>query len=371
MLRVTTIPRKSAAVGTGIRDGLRAGARRVISSGPFHASRRSTAAGWGAVLFFVAGLLAFANLLLPTGVASGDRGTGALLGLIDLLLGVTLWRLPWHRWRRAATLMVVPVALLLIGMFESAEMLTPYSYSSMFFVVAVWVGVSHPPLTAIWLSPLLLAGYVIPILDEPIIGLQSTTVVVPVGILVSEVISRAVAALERAQGELAELVTRDPLTNIHNRRYVDQALDELLARRERLPMQSRPALAAVIFDLDLFGAVNKQFGHHTGDLVLQNFAGLLRRHARAGDLVARIGGEEFLAILCPVGDDGGGPFAERVRADFASTQSRTVSGPITVTVSAGCSSLRPDITTKESLLRTADAALAMAKRAGRNQVVVA
>jgi len=93
---------------------------------------------------------------------------------------------------------------------------------------------------------------------------------------------------------------------------------------------------------------------------------------RAGDLVARLGGEEFIAILDGVNREGAIAIADDVRAQLSARRVRADDGQeLQVTVSAGCAELDPAEPTRESLLRTADVALFMAKRAGRDRVVAA
>ena len=172
--------------------------------------------------------------------------------------------------------------------------------------------------------------------------------------------------------EVAELAVRDPLTGLYNRRHFDEALDRMLAvhRRERLTGW-RP-LSAIMFDLDRFGRFNKEHGHQVGDEVLKAFADVLTTRFRASDLVARLGGEEFIVVLDNAGSDEAVAIADEVRALLAERSVRAEDGTqLSVTVSAGCAELDPADPTRESLLRTADVALFMAKRAGRDRVVAA
>jgi diguanylate cyclase (GGDEF)-like protein len=172
--------------------------------------------------------------------------------------------------------------------------------------------------------------------------------------------------------EMSELAVRDPLTGLANRRHFDEALDRMLAvyRRDRLG-DPRP-LSAIMFDLDHFGAFNKEHGHQVGDAVLRTFGEVLTTRFRAGDLVARFGGEEFIAILDGVDREGAVRIADEVREMLAACRLRAQDGrELQVTVSAGCAELDPAEPTREALLRTADVALFMAKRSGRDRVVAA
>ncbi len=172
--------------------------------------------------------------------------------------------------------------------------------------------------------------------------------------------------------EVEQLATHDPLTGLYNRRYFDEALTRVVASWRRSLQAERRPVAAIMFDLDHFGDFNKQHGHQVGDEVLRTFAGLLRRRFREADLVARFGGEEFVAILDGATREAAVAIAEEILAALADTPVKGDDGTrLSVTVSAGCAELDESEPTREQLLRTADVALFMAKRAGRNRVVAA
>ncbi|TMD30378.1 MAG: diguanylate cyclase, partial [Chloroflexi bacterium] len=171
--------------------------------------------------------------------------------------------------------------------------------------------------------------------------------------------------------EVHALAIRDALTGLYNRRHFDEALEHILARWVRQREERRP-VAAIMFDLDRFGQLNKDHGHQAGDAVLRAFAGILQTRFRSADLIARYGGEEFVAILEGSTRDDAIAVAEDVRRLL---RSRLITGPdgtrLRATVSAGCAELDPIEPTREALLRTADVGLFMAKRNGRDQVVAA
>ena len=172
--------------------------------------------------------------------------------------------------------------------------------------------------------------------------------------------------------EVEQLAAHDPLTGLYNRRYFDEALIRVVASWRRAPEGERRPVAAIMFDLDRFGEFNKQHGHQVGDEVLRTFAGLLRRRFREADLVARFGGEEFVVVLEGATRDAAVAIAEEILADLAEMLVKGDDGTrLPVTVSAGCAALDESEPTREQLLRTADVALFMAKRAGRNRVVAA
>jgi diguanylate cyclase (GGDEF)-like protein len=172
--------------------------------------------------------------------------------------------------------------------------------------------------------------------------------------------------------EVAQLAIRDPLTGLYNRRYFDEALERVVAGWQRSTGSARRPVAAIVFDLDHFGDFNKQHGHQVGDLVLRMFASILNERFRATDLVARLGGEEFIVVLEGATREDGERLAEEVRGALKEKRLMNEDGRrLSVTVSAGCTQLDESQATREMLLRTADVALFMAKRAGRDRVVAA
>ena len=186
--------------------------------------------------------------------------------------------------------------------------------------------------------------------------------------------SSAALAIANAflHAEVAELAVRDPLTGLYNRRYFDEALDRMLAAHRRERLTGWRPLSAIVFDLDRFGVFNKEHGHQVGDRVLKAFAEVLATRFRASDLVARLGGEEFIVVVNGAGREDAVGIADEIRQRLAERTLRSDDGTeLRVTVSAGCAELDAADPTRASLLRTADVALFMAKRAGRDRVVAA
>jgi diguanylate cyclase (GGDEF)-like protein len=173
---------------------------------------------------------------------------------------------------------------------------------------------------------------------------------------------------EKAQ----DLSIRDELTGVPNRRYFTTSFAQLAAQRGRLAPEARVPVSAIMFDLDHFGPVNKERGHATGDVVLAEFGRLLAARLRMADVVARYGGEEFVAVLVGTGREDAVRVADEIRKTFGSTRMTGADGePIRCTVSAGVATIGAEEASLESLLPTADVALSMAKRAGRNTVSAA
>jgi diguanylate cyclase (GGDEF)-like protein len=172
--------------------------------------------------------------------------------------------------------------------------------------------------------------------------------------------------------EMAESSIRDPLTNLYNRRHLDGLLARIEAERSRLAADDRGRLAIIMFDLDHFGAVNKDYGHQVGDAVLRHFGEILRRRLRSSDVIARYGGEEFVVVLDGASLEKSVELANRVRLELGESTVEAANGVrLSVQVSAGCAAIGADLGTMFDALAQADVALAMAKRAGRNRVVAA
>ncbi|MEM9048462.1 MAG: PleD family two-component system response regulator [Pseudomonadota bacterium] len=168
------------------------------------------------------------------------------------------------------------------------------------------------------------------------------------------------------QGLMLALV--DPLTGLFNRRYMERHLDMLMANS----LSSNGKMAALMLDLDRFKDVNDRFGHEAGDDVLREFARRLRANVRGIDLVARLGGEEFLVAMPQVDDEMAVAIAERIRASVETPHFEVagVSEGLDVTVSIGASLSLPGETEASALLRRADTALYASKNGGRNRVTL-
>lgn len=127
------------------------------------------------------------------------------------------------------------------------------------------------------------------------------------------------------------------------------------------------ALTVVMIDIDHFKGINDTYGHPVGDQVIRALAWLLKGRLRAGDLIGRYGGEEFLVALPGVTADQAKVVIDRIRADFAALPHAHAGGALHATFSAGIASL-PMLDTAAGLTEAADAALLQAKRLGRNRV---
>lgn len=171
---------------------------------------------------------------------------------------------------------------------------------------------------------------------------------------------------ERSIREQQRLAGTDALTGIRNRGALMEAGAAALARART----DGALLAVAVFDLDRFKSINDNFGHHTGDAVLQRFAECARRSVRSTDFIGRIGGEEFVAVLPGAGREVAIAIAERVRTSFAESAAWIDGKPVKGTVSAGIAFVTPgaNIAELDIILSRADAALYVAKRAGRDRI---
>ena len=186
-------------------------------------------------------------------------------------------------------------------------------------------------------------------------------------IAVAEDLSLAHANM-RLRESLREQSTRDALTGLFNRRFVDEFLVRELARAERKSRQ----LSMIALDIDHFKRINDSFGHAAGDTVLQRVSAILRAHVRDTDVASRIGGEEFLLLLAESPLPLAAKRAEDIRTAIYGMSWKYKNEDLgQITASFGAVVFPDHGRTAETLIRAADKALYDAKHAGRNQVVSA
>lgn len=167
--------------------------------------------------------------------------------------------------------------------------------------------------------------------------------------------------LQQANAELEHQARSDPLTGLLNRRGFDFQLDFAMALARR---SGRP-LSVLVIDVDHFKRINDQHGHDMGDAVLRTLARAFRMRLRESDVLARMGGEEFLALLPDTTADAAVVIAEQLRELLAATP---MAHGEPVTASVGVATLRGTTDTAAAMLRRGDEALYEAKGAGRNNV---
>lgn len=169
--------------------------------------------------------------------------------------------------------------------------------------------------------------------------------------------------LYQTNRQLARLATLDPLTGLVNQCHFVSVLDTELRRG----LQERAPVSLLIADLDHFKEVNDTYGHMAGDGVLVSVAQCIRETLRPHDVACRIGGEEFAVILPGATRDEAAAVAARIRGAIAES---TAPGFPSVTVSLGVAAFPDDAATVDLLVKRADDAMYVAKRAGRDAVAL-
>ncbi len=165
------------------------------------------------------------------------------------------------------------------------------------------------------------------------------------------------------QQHLSHLATEDPLTRLLNRRGLEDALRISIAQARREGLVT----SAIMIDIDHFKKVNDSFGHETGDNVIRMVAEMIDRMCRGSDVVARTGGDEFLAILPATDLASARVLADRICQAISERPLVVDQQRIPVTVSLGAASATGELNLDE-LSQEADKAMYLAKRGGRNRV---
>lgn len=177
------------------------------------------------------------------------------------------------------------------------------------------------------------------------------------------------AELSLMNARLQQLALTDPLTGLFNRRALEQALEHEVTRQKR----GRRPFSLMMIDVDHFKNLNDTYGHAAGDVVLQGIARAIQQTLRASDIVARVGGEEFVVLLIDTELPHANTAADKVRLSVRAQNFRggetQPQGRVTVSVGVACWPRHGD--TAEAVLAAADKALYVAKGAGRDRVQAA
>lgn len=173
-----------------------------------------------------------------------------------------------------------------------------------------------------------------------------------------------VTELATYEQKLVEMNTKDALTGIYNRRFLESRLKEECERQRRY---SRP-FSLIMIDIDFFKKVNDNYGHQCGDLILQSVAKKAASAIRKTDFIARYGGEEFCCLLPETNADAAETVAECLRIHIEDMENSFENNSIKVTISLGISGFITE-DSPETLLKRADDALYQAKHSGRNRFI--
>ena len=167
------------------------------------------------------------------------------------------------------------------------------------------------------------------------------------------------------QSQLREQAIRDLLTNLFNRRYLEETLDRELARaaRENYP------ICIVMMDLDHFKKINDTYGHEAGDHMLKALADTLTEQSRRGDFACRYGGEEFVIVMPNISLETAYQRAEKLRMSLNSLYVPYGRFILTTTISMGIACYPTNGETRQTILRAADRAMYAAKSAGRDYIL--
>ena len=184
---------------------------------------------------------------------------------------------------------------------------------------------------------------------------------------VEQYISESLPVIETKllMSTLRESALRDPMTGLHNRRYLQEFTEKLVASAVRRGNK----IGLIMCDLDYFKQVNDTYGHSVGDIVLKETALKIRQSVRESDVVIRFGGEEFLAVLLDINENDSMMVAEKIRENVQNNKIKLAEGSLSKTISLGVSEFPTDVETFWSCIKYADVALYRAKETGRNRSV--
>jgi diguanylate cyclase (GGDEF)-like protein len=177
--------------------------------------------------------------------------------------------------------------------------------------------------------------------------------------------SLPVIETKRLMGSLRDMALIDPLTGLHNRRYLQEYTEKIVSgilRRDK-------TVGLIMCDLDYFKQVNDTYGHDAGDAVLKQTSSTIRQCVRKSDIVIRFGGEEFLVVLLDITEGDSIQVAEKIRLRIQQLNIKLPDGSLRKTISLGISEFPADADAFWNCIKFADVALYRAKDEGRNRSV--
>jgi len=320
------------------------------------------AVGWGAVMLAVEGLIFWAGTRCKQALADGgaaDAWGRVQVGLAGMA-GVCWGSAVWVGWAGSETVHYFLVVTVVVGV-AGISMVTMAAYASasaLYYAAINLVPLVHVLTHAVQIGHLIAIG----LLTAMVVELGYCREIRLVLLRDVEQSARNLVLVEK----LTELLTHDQLTGACSRRHVFGFLDSLVANRAR---HGTPA-TLIMFDLDRFKHINDTYGHPTGDRALKEVVRVVHAELRTGDMLGRVGGEEFLVVL-PLTDMASAlPLAERLRQVLAAGSIQDGSTTICLPASFGVAELQAAESAAE-WFRRADRALYAAKADGRNRVVPA
>lgn len=176
---------------------------------------------------------------------------------------------------------------------------------------------------------------------------------------------RAISLLNRID-HLIKLSYKDELTGLYNRRYFNDFMEFQILTHKR---NNKP-LSLIIYDIDFFKKINDTYGHLAGDFILQSFAKEVKKIIRRTDLVARIGGEEFVVVFPDTNAENAKLTTEKLRKHIEEMTFNFENNNLKITFSAGVAECRGAVKDTQELLDKADVALYEAKETGRNKIII-
>ena len=182
--------------------------------------------------------------------------------------------------------------------------------------------------------------------------------------------AKALLKIKEIKDKLEKVSTTDDLTGLHNRKYLQERLEEEISRSKRYGTR----LSCILFDIDFFKVVNDMYGYEWGDILLKNIANKLDAMIRKEDILTRYGDEEFLLVLPNTSEENAFLFGERFRREVEKMEFIPAGEeePHRVTISGGISTYpcMPDVEEDaNTVIRYAEHALYNAKHRGKNKII--
>ena len=306
---------------------------------------------------------------------------GVLFLVIDLAIALVaetslLKIVSWRIWMEGCALIiaVVGIAIVLVRHRSSPLMMTYALSLSLFAQSSIAFLLAKPWNHQWWYAHLLFAiGFFF--LSYGVVRAFHTTGAFSTVFSVEELMSRlrveknntegALHQLQAANAELAWMASTDSLTGASNRRHFleDVELEAGRAKRNGLPV------SLLALDIDLFKAVNDQYGHQAGDAMLKAFVEAITGTLRPHDVLGRVGGEEFMVLLPDTSHEAAAVLAERIRSRVESMLLPFDGTTLGVTVSVGVAEFGVDGDCQDAVFKAADSRLYQAKHEGRNRIV--